>query len=206
MEDSQIMRTLVDCKSCIHRKLSFSPLLCHIRYGGNVECAILQHILITHIMSIYCDITLRECHRTPAMISEYWFRLWLDTVRQQAITLPETMLTKFFCRQMAPLGVSELIEASPIIIKSQRFAHPNSLEQKCVIAVKHYQHARCIMYLLGHYRHIRDNMIVFCNLAHTCLGLGYLEPQQRRQPVDAYQYSLTKCHEWIWIWDWSNHF
>ena len=114
--------------------------------------------------------------------------------------------TNVFCRQMAPLGASELIEASPIIIKSQRFAHPNSLEQKCVIAVKHYQHARCIMYLLGHYRHIRDNMIVFCNLAHTCLGLGYLEPQQRRQPVDAYQYSLTKCHEWIWIWDWSNHF
>ena len=28
-----------------------------------------------------------KCHRTPLMISQYWFRLWLGAIRQQAITL-----------------------------------------------------------------------------------------------------------------------
>ena len=27
-----------------------------------------------------------ECHETPMMISQYWFRKWLDAIRQQAIT------------------------------------------------------------------------------------------------------------------------
>ena len=49
--------------------------------------------------------------------------------RQAASHYPKQCWPNFCC-QMAPLGTSTLIEASPIIIKYQRFAHPNTLEQK----------------------------------------------------------------------------
>ena len=51
------------------------------------------------------EMPLDECHSTILMISQYWFRLWLGAVRQQAITW--TNVDPDLCHHIASWGHNE---------------------------------------------------------------------------------------------------
>ena len=68
-----------------------------------------------------------ECHKTLVMISQHWFRLWLDAVRQQAITWAN--VDSDLCRHIASLGHNELIwiETRIYAIEPQRSTNLSKL-------------------------------------------------------------------------------
>ena len=50
-----------------------------------------------------------ECHRSPLMRSQHWFREWFGAVRQQTITW--VIVGPVLCRHMASLGHNDFPEA-----------------------------------------------------------------------------------------------
>ena len=66
-----------------------------------------QMLLIKFMSIFFVKLLLYECHSTPLMISQHWFRYWLGAVRQQAITWDN--VDPDSCHHMLPLGHNELI-------------------------------------------------------------------------------------------------
>ena len=72
-------------------------------------------VLSDHIMIMPSD----EYDGTSLMISQHWFRLWLDAIRQQAITWAN--VDQILCRHMMSLGhsvLSAIISFVSILIKN----------------------------------------------------------------------------------------
>ena len=86
-----------------HRALTYWPLtdmVINLKYSFKTQ--------VYGLMSwaLLIELTLSECHRTPLLISQYWFRSWLGAVRQQAITWAN--IDPDPCHQMVSLGNNEL--------------------------------------------------------------------------------------------------
>ena len=70
-----------------------------------------------------CEIALRWMPRTPLMTSQFWFRLWLGTVRQQAVTWDNA--GPDLCHHMAILWHTELTAyAATKVAKKPTFYFP----------------------------------------------------------------------------------
>ena len=56
------------------------------RFEWNFRKIILKVILVIDSWDIVVKLPSSYCHWTPLMMSQHWFRWWLGTIRQQAIT------------------------------------------------------------------------------------------------------------------------
>ena len=54
-----------------------------------------------------------ECHSTLLIISQHWFRLWLDAIRQQSTTWAN--VDPDLCRHMASLGSNGLMHCGLVV-------------------------------------------------------------------------------------------
>ena len=71
--------------------------------------------------SFSVNLVIDECHITPLMISQHWFRWWLGAVRQRAITWANFDLD--LCCHMASLGHDKWTRYAAVcvsVIKSHR--------------------------------------------------------------------------------------
>ena len=95
------------------------PLLwrhCNGECYSNFKYLISKHIIQIGILGTLCNIALRWMPQN--LTNEKCFREWLDPVRQQVITWVN--VNPELCRQMVPLGHSELIQQLPITSTSVR--------------------------------------------------------------------------------------
>ena len=76
------------------------------KFVWNFRHVIFKQILVIDSWGISVKLPWYECHCTSLMISQYWFRLWLGVVRQQAITWAN--VDPDLCHHMASLGHNEL--------------------------------------------------------------------------------------------------
>ena len=67
----------------------------------------------THIKVRYLEDFLWNCHKTSPKISQYWFRLWLGVVRQQAITC------NYDPRSMSPYDINrpQWVNGSTVLVQ-----------------------------------------------------------------------------------------
>ena len=89
---------------------------CNGECYSNFKYLISKHIIQIGILGTFCNIALRWMPQN--LTNEKCFREWLDPVRQQVITWVN--VNPDLCRQMVPLGHSELVQQLPITSTSVR--------------------------------------------------------------------------------------